>query len=319
MTTKKAASSTASRAIQPHNHELITEFHETLERINMTAKDFAKASGVSETIISPWQQGKYVGDVAGVEGKIAAALQRIRATGKLCREIVETPMTVLLLKVAVALTQTGLVGMLHGAHGTGKSTAAVYLSIKDPTAIVLRVTRWNNSVAGVERLLMAFFSTAAWQRSQKCRGDFLVANLVGTRRLVVVDGADNLTVAAKHWLLDLAEQTGGALLFICGPKAGRTHGFLADARTQEAVSMAIEATFNASENEATARAVLGKFPAWLPSLTGIVASRGIGRAVAVASLASAMVTAGKDAGRALEDAAVNCGCVVSGGNLAIEG
>ena len=158
-------------------------------------------------------------------------------------------------------------------------------------------------------MLMDNFSIPAWQKSGKCRGDFIAEKLTGSRRLILIDGADNLTINAKHWLLDLAARTGSPTLFICGPSLGaKTHPFLSDARLLNAISMAVELSLTAADNEALASAVFADCNGWLPTLSAIVTTHGVGRAAAVAALAQDMESTGEPRESAIQKSATNCLC-----------
>lgn len=308
-TPQTPASSTPSKVVTPHQKHLAVELDELLSRLNMSASEFARMADLSDTILSPWRKGKYTGDVPAVESKISTAIKRLRTSGRLQKQIVETPLTKFVSAVAARLIRSGITGMIFGNHGIGKTCAAMTFSIAEPTAIFLQTTRWNNTVHGVERMMMDNFSIPAWQKSGKCRGDFIAEKLSGSRRLIIIDGADNLTINAKHWLLDLAALTGSPVLFICGPGIGaKAHPFLADARLLNAISMAVEITLSPSDNETTANAIFATWPAWLPTLSAIVTSHGIGRAAAVAALAKDMTDTGEPTITAIHKSATNCLC-----------
>lgn len=275
--------------------------------------------GVSPSQLNAWLKGNYKGDVPGLEEKIRQAIRQHRASRGLVKEVVPTPMVQAVHGMAERLTRTGLLGMIYGAHGIGKTAGLIYHSLKAPNAIYFPVTRWSGNIAGVERGLMAFFSKYEWQVSGKARGDFLTSKLCGSRRLLMIDGADNLTINARHWILDLAEQTGGAVLFACGPSAFATgeHQFLrGDKRFSSAIKLVFNPEFSEEDSTATTAAIMAaqfpQFPAWAGQLAGLAHTKGIGYAVAIATIAADFVEHSRiPADKALTDSAVLCGVKLS--------
>jgi len=317
--TPKQTAETSVSSIPRHDAELIAETGAFLADQGKKQTELAKMVGVSPSQLNAWLRQKYRGDVPGLEEKVRQAIRQHRASRGLVKEVIPTPMVNAVHGMAERLTRTGLIGLIYGAHGIGKTAGLIYHSLKAPNAIYFPVTKWSGNIAGVERGLMAFFSKYEWQVSGKCRGDFLTSKLVGSRRLLMVDGADNLTINARHWLLDLAEQTGGAILFACGPSnlATGDHQFVrGDKRLSSAVKLAFNPVFSEDDSRETATAILTaqfpQFPAWSEQLAGLVHAKGVGYAVAIAAIAADFVQHSRLApDKALSQSATLCGVKLS--------
>lgn len=270
-----------------HSAELIAELGEFLAKYQMTQEDVASRVGLSGAVISNYLKGKYTGDVPKLEASLRAMIAQRRASRSAVVQLVRTSTVDGIVAFLSRISRLGSASILYGAHGCGKTAGICQFLAESPTTIYVALAKWNGNIQGVERALMSLFSTSAWQKSGKCRGDFIRDELHGTQRMMIIDDADRLTPSAKTWILDMLKHTGGSGVFVCGPTG--PDFATSDVRTREAIRFSFAVDVDDKEAVAATKAIVcAQFPELLgfcDSLASVTLKNGIATAVALASLA----------------------------------
>ena len=235
------------------------------------------------TAVSRYLGGKPAGDVLSLERAAADLLKGVSRRVETRTALFETPITRRLDLVVESLGRMGGIGLLDGASGVGKTCACQLHAMRHPLSVVLAVNEWDRSPNAVANLLLDAVDATSFPKGGN-RAVWLADRLRGSRRPVIVDNANRLTLASSRWLFDFAAQSGCPLLLVGeGPELPNL--LRADQKLIDFVrvhrTLAFDGRDAAAQMRQTAAAVLGGNPApeVLDLATAVLAQRGSVRAL----------------------------------------
>jgi DNA transposition AAA+ family ATPase len=184
-----------------------------------TLREIARQVGVNDGMISKYlSDDGYEGDVAALEARIEDVLRsaiKRRAAGD--ADLVDTVVSKQIEGVCESIRRSGDVGLIHSPAGLGKSCACRLYSARNPSSILVTVSRWSGSAGGFLSALWDTFDTRRW-KGNVSRAAFIAERLSGSRRLLIVDNAHRLSVGALQYLFDLYDATGISIALVGNPE-----------------------------------------------------------------------------------------------------
>lgn len=124
--TKREAVGTVGAA-SAGSFELRMAVRKVLSATRMTQDRMARDAGLSGSALSQWLHGKYQGDVAALEGRMAAWLADTQASALDPCEVapvwVQTPTATAIERVCNYARTEPSIGLVYGASGVGKTKA----------------------------------------------------------------------------------------------------------------------------------------------------------------------------------------------------
>lgn len=204
-----AAADTDQAGLDARNADLIIALrtYQRAQGLTDSTKDLdvlARRMGTSQTYLFRYLRGDFRGDLARFESRIRSFLDGDEV------ERAETNTTIISQDFIIGgmnsfLRQVkahGFVGIGHGPAGRGKTFAAkLYAAQHSTTTIYLHVSVWQAGRHDITRAI-----ARAMQLTRPAKGqsldDALVAKLVGSDRLIIIDNAHRLTEGARRWLAD---------------------------------------------------------------------------------------------------------------------
>ncbi len=207
MDTQTTAASDKELPYTPEHRDRLVAFR---EQRGWSNEQLGKQIGKSAHVVYMYLRGEYAGSWREVERDLLDAVDRI--------ETLQLPAsglhrTVITDRVAAGLRRawnTLDIALLHGPAGTGKSVGCLKFAQDNRTAIHLTAQRWAASPMALEHLIFLRLETRDWKR-RGSRGQYLVNKLRGANRLVIIDNAQRLGVAALQWLFDFHDETGNPI------------------------------------------------------------------------------------------------------------
>lgn len=223
---------------KPYNEDLrkrLVRWRDTNGQPSLST--MAKMLDSNPSQLSRYLQGQPLGDVPKLEDAILSMLSR-PASSAPQGAIAHTSLVRQVSNAAACAIATRLPCLIYAPPGMGLTTAIQVYADADPLAIVLRPTSGRGGSRFLERSLYARLSTRGGVPKGMDRWDWIVQELTGAGRLIIVDDAWRLTKAGESWLFDLGEAAGCPLL-LCD-KADRD---LADASARATVAAATTSRF----------------------------------------------------------------------------
>lgn len=188
----------------PHNSDLVGLVQKELSR--MTQANFARAVGISGATLNQWLQGKYAGNVANVDEKVAryfndkAHKRTERAAIALEPEFFETSTSQLISSTLEWTQWMGDIGLVYGGAGVGK-TRALKQFIKDKNNVWLMECNPTNAqgMAMLRATLKSVRHNLRPGRQSECFSE-LCEITRGTKGLMIFDEAQYLSPSSLEML-----------------------------------------------------------------------------------------------------------------------
>lgn len=185
------------------------------DKLSLNNSELGRLLDAHATAVSKYLNGKPEGDVVKLEAKIADVLKNAFRSADQRISLFETNITRTIAAVAESLRRMGGVGLLYGATGVGKTCGCELYLATNPTTIGLSIAQWDRSPNRVENLLFDAVDASNGPRAARAR--WMVERLKRSRRLIIVDNAQRMTLASRRFLVDFAEATGCPLLLVGEP------------------------------------------------------------------------------------------------------
>jgi DNA transposition AAA+ family ATPase len=204
-------------------HTQRTALHDYIKTAKKSQAQIAKETGLSQTVISQFLNGTYTGDNAKAAKTIDQYLDMEKqrsSIGGAARFYAELPNTLNVISTANYAHKYCDITLISGESGAGKTTALKRYA--DNNAGVIFVTA-NASATRVTSVLSAIASELGVNTAYN--GDALmkaiVERLAGTKRLIIVDEADHLTLAALQAVRNLNDCAGVGIVLAGNDKIHR--------------------------------------------------------------------------------------------------
>lgn len=183
-----------------------------------TLRELARQLGMTDAPVSKYLNGVPEGNVDAMELVIADVLRNTskrRAAGD--TNLVPTIITQQVAGVFESIRQSGDVGLVHSPAGMGKSCACRLYASRNPTAMMVTVTRWSAGCSGLINAIWDTFDTRKW-KGNVSRASLICERLTGSRRLLIIDNAHRLSSGGLQYLFDLYDATGISIALVGNPE-----------------------------------------------------------------------------------------------------
>lgn len=209
-----------SAVLMPTADDLRARIIATLERDNLAQSTVAREAGFSGSALSQWLQGKYAANPAELDAKLSRWLdtyerrKRERARLPAAPDYVETPTSGKVLDALAYAQIAGDIAVVYGGAGLGKTKASTAYQERNPCVWIATMTPATASIAtALEEIADALRlpeATGGAARLQRA----IVKRLRGTGGLLIIDDAQNLSVAALDELRSLHDASGVGLALV---------------------------------------------------------------------------------------------------------
>lgn len=201
------------------NEDLRDRLEEYKDTDGLTLGSIAKQIGTNEAAISRYLDGHPLGDVAKLEARIAdflASAARRRAWGELFFETKAVEMCNLAFDL---IRESGDVGLVHGPAGIGKSTTCKQYAKTHPTAIFYTAMQGQGADWNVIRMISNALPPPRSDEDKRLKkADWVMKKLRGSRRLVIIDNAQRISLAGLRWLMDFNDETACPVALVGNPE-----------------------------------------------------------------------------------------------------
>ncbi|HFJ2098244.1 TPA: AAA family ATPase [Salmonella enterica] len=188
---------------------VITQLKDIMDTHNYSQGQVARAIGRSVTAMNQYVQGKYNGDIADMEERIANFIRRVREKQNALRideRFVSTPTARKGLEVLAYAHQECEICVLYGAAGLGKTMTLKEYARRDDAVIFIEADPGYTARTLLEEL--------CGRLKQNKNGnihtliDLCVEKLKGTGRLLIIDEAELLPYRALEVIRRLHDKAG---------------------------------------------------------------------------------------------------------------
>ena len=193
---------------------VVRRVRQEIKQSKLSQRRAAIEIGVSDSALSQWMAGKYVGSDQVLTKKVNRWLDlRAKRSSLADRmppapEWVETPTATRILGCLSYAQMAADIAIVYGGAGLGKSKAAARYQELNPQVWVATMTAGGRSMAGcLERVAMACGLRSVNMRSWRLEAE-IVDRIRGTHGLLIVDEAQHLDTRALEVLRGLHDQAG---------------------------------------------------------------------------------------------------------------
>lgn len=188
---------------------IITQLKDVMDTHGYSQGQVARAIGRSVTAMNQYVQGKYNGDIADMEERIANFIRRVREKQNALRideRFISTPTARKGLEVLAYAHQECEICVLYGAAGLGKTMTLKEYARRDDTVIFIEADPGYTARTLLEEL--------CGRLKQNKNGnihtliDLCVEKLKGTGRLLIIDEAELLPYRALEVVRRLHDKAG---------------------------------------------------------------------------------------------------------------
>ncbi|ECM1814010.1 AAA family ATPase [Salmonella enterica subsp. enterica serovar Newport] len=198
---------------------IITQLKDVMDTHGYSQGQVARAIGRSVTAMNQYVQGKYKGDIANMEERIANFIRRVREKQNALRideRFVSTPTAIKGLEVLAYAHQECEICVLYGAAGLGKTMTLKEYARRDDAVIFIEADPGYTARTLLEEL--------CGRLQQDKRGnihtliDLCVEKLKGTERLLIIDEAELLPYRALEVIRRLHDKAGIGIVMAGMPR-----------------------------------------------------------------------------------------------------
>ena len=193
---------------------VVQRVKQEIKQSKLSQRRAAIEIGVSDSALSQWMAGKYVGSDQALTKKINRWLDlRAKRSSLADRmppapEWVETPTATRILGCLSYAQMAADIAVVYGGAGLGKSKAAARYQDLNPQVWVATMTAGGRSMAGcLERVAVACGLRSVNMRPWRLEAE-IVDRIRGTHGLLIVDEAQHLDTRALEALRGLHDQAG---------------------------------------------------------------------------------------------------------------
>jgi len=190
-----------------------------LEAREVTQAEAARQAGVSTTALNRWLNGKYEGDNAAVEAKLARWLdERARQAGFLLPEAPGWVETRTAERIMAALSYGQMAAdlvVVYGGAGLGKTETIHHYAEQRPNVWVTRMSPATKSAAAaLEEICETAGVNTNYSSGASRMQRALIKKLTSTRGLLVLDEAQHLAVDALETVRAIHDSAGIGLALV---------------------------------------------------------------------------------------------------------
>lgn len=186
----------------------------------VTQAEIARESGISSTTLSRWLQGDYAGDSANVERKLGGFLQlrdsrrEASARVKPAPDYIATESGEKVLALVRFAQMMGVMCLVYGGAGLGKTKAVLRHRNVAPSVWVATMTAATKGLVSCLQVICKAIGLKEALSGALAMQDAIVATLLKTRGVLVVDEAQHLGWEALEAVRALYDATGVGIVLM---------------------------------------------------------------------------------------------------------
>jgi DNA transposition AAA+ family ATPase len=177
----------------------------------------AKAIDISSTQLSQYLGGIYKGDNANLDKKVKAFLdlQQARAARKkIVAPFLETTVARRILDIADQVHEDGIMGVVVGPAGYGKSEGLKEFSRRNPDVLYLEIDQGYNALVLFAEIYRSEFGECGHKELHDMHVA-IIEKMKGSGRMLIIDQAEYLPLKALEMLRSMYDKAGVGIL-LCG-------------------------------------------------------------------------------------------------------
>ncbi|MDD2870112.1 AAA family ATPase [Neomegalonema sp.] len=209
------------RARGSHDPALQMRVRGLMERRGLSQAQAANETGVSPTALSQWLQGKYAGSIPAIEGKLAnwlAAQERHDAAAGILPnrpDFFRSPTAEKALAVFSYAQMMGDIVCVYGHPGVGKTRSIHQYRSTNPSVWVATISPNSASLGATLEEVGDALGVRESGRRKLARA--IRRRMEGTRGLLIIDEAQNLSIGALEELRSIHDATDVGLALVGNP------------------------------------------------------------------------------------------------------
>jgi DNA transposition AAA+ family ATPase len=226
--TSASAKTAPPKNLKPIDTVLRSKLEAHMAARNLSQKQVGSLIGYSESALNRWMnppagsKDKFHGDVEKLEGRIRGMLYKAELRAKVKQNVEPFP-TLATRRVKNYINTIFLkpqIGLIHGEAGTGKTTGVVMFMDENPDALLVTMSQVKgNGCGAILHELWKTMDTRGYKRRlHGSPGAYVIDQLAGSNRPLIIDNAHRMTPGARKWVCDFHDETGCPVILVGNPE-----------------------------------------------------------------------------------------------------
>jgi len=200
------------------NRQLAQDLLDFRQSQGITNSELGRRLGESATFISKYLNDSLDRDPREFAARARNTLTALKARLEDATNLFETSVTRNIAGRIDMARRTQDVMLLVGAAGEGKSCGAKLFARHNPGTIYAELSSFHRSDTRVSGLLFKHLERRNDWKGKETRAEFIIEQLRGSHRVVIIDEAHMLEASGRQFLFNLNRDTGCAVVLVGNPE-----------------------------------------------------------------------------------------------------
>jgi DNA transposition AAA+ family ATPase len=200
------------------DRQLAEELLQFRQSQGITNAELGRRLGVSQTFISEYINDRLQRDPGNFVERARNILTALKARLEDATNLFETSVTKNIAGRIDMARRTQDLALLVGPAGEGKSCGAKLFAKENPSTIYAELSSFHRTDSRIAGVIFKKLERRADWKGKETRAEFLVEQLKGSHRVIIIDEAHMLEASGRQFLFNLNRDTGCAVVLIGNPE-----------------------------------------------------------------------------------------------------
>lgn len=200
------------------DRQLAEELLQFRQSQGITNAELGRRLGVSPTFISEYINDRLQRDPGNFDDRARNILTALKARLEDATNLFETSVTKNIAGRIDMARRTQDLTLIVGPAGEGKSCGAKLFAKENPSTIYAELSSFHRTDSRIAGVIFKKLERRADWKGKETRAEFLVEQLKGSHRVIIIDEAHMLEASGRQFLFNLNRDTGCAVVLIGNPE-----------------------------------------------------------------------------------------------------
>jgi hypothetical protein len=200
------------------DRQLAEELLQFRQSQGITNAELGRRLGVSPTFISEYINDRLQRDPGNFVERARNILTALKARLEDATNLFETTVTKNIAGRIDMARRTQDLTLIVGPAGEGKSCGAKLFAKENPSTIYAELSSFHRTDTRVAGVIFKKLERRADWKGKETRAEFIVEQLKGSHRVIIIDEAHMLEASGRQFLFNLNRDTGCAVVLIGNPE-----------------------------------------------------------------------------------------------------
>lgn len=200
------------------DRQLAEELLQFRQSQGITNAELGRRLGVSATFISEYINDRLQRDPGNFVERARNILTALKARLEDATNLFETTVTKNIAGRIDMARRTQDLTLIVGPAGEGKSCGAKLFAKENPSTIYAELSSFHRTDSRVAGVIFKKLERRADWKGKETRAEFIIEQLKGSHRVIIIDEAHMLEASGRQFLFNLNRDTGCAVVLIGNPE-----------------------------------------------------------------------------------------------------